>query len=171
MKKSLFRFSCILIFASGVVRGEERDTTLNLGKKVLVANKFAENQLLARGQTTKIVTGALMTIFAEMDKNGKLMIPEPNKKRALAMTTIPSKAYEALDVEKHLELAAGIYTKEFTQEELKAILDFYNSPAGAKLARLQWKIDQKISTATLDMDNSALRKSFQKYQKQILSDD
>ena len=63
--------------------GEERDTTLNLGKEVLVANKFIENQLQSRGQTTKIVTGALMTIFSEMDKKGKLVIPDPKKKRAL----------------------------------------------------------------------------------------
>jgi hypothetical protein len=65
----------------------------------------------------------------------KLLAAIPNNQRGQAFVTAFSDSYQKrIDVDALSEAMVRLYDKHFTAEEIKALLEFYGSPAGQKFA-------------------------------------
>ena len=69
-----------------------------------------------------------------MEANGTKQIMTQNMEQILASVPEERKAQfkDILDVDKIIEQLVPIYDKYYTEEDIKALVDFYESPVGKK---------------------------------------
>jgi uncharacterized protein len=68
------------------------------------------------------------------------------------------KRFDANEVSEQL---VGIYDKHFTHEEIKALLEFYGSPLGQKVAAAMPQISREVQAAMRNAGNQAARQAWQ----------
>jgi hypothetical protein len=55
---------------------------------------------------------------------------------------------QILTAERFEAALTGVYAKHFTPAELQAVLEFYQSPAGARVLAVQSEVTEQIGDAT-----------------------
>jgi len=123
----LKRFGAGMIVASSLALASQPALAQEISSEHLAAARAAITALKSTDQFDAVIPGTaeqlkvnLIRANADLQEIISATIDEE------ALKIVPRRA----DLEKE---AAQIYAKAFTQEELTAIADFYNSPAGVKL--------------------------------------
>ncbi len=79
----------------------------------------------------------------------KLLATVPNNDKSQAFVNTFAVSYQnKFDVGQVTEQLVGIYDKHFTEDEIKALLQFYGSPLGQKVAAEMPKIGRETQAAT-----------------------
>ena len=117
---------------------------LAAAKNLMVAMKMREVMTAAMQQASKSIPQILNQMTAA-NINGNPKLSAEQKKEALAMAQVKIPEMSAdmqvfLDdpkmVDEMVAEIVPIYARNFTVDEIKHIIAFYNSPAGAKLLRV-----------------------------------
>lgn len=123
----LKRFGVGVIVASTFAIASHSALAQDASEAQLAAARSAITALKATDQFDAIIPSAAEQLKTELIRSNADL-------QEVISTTIDEEALKIVprrgDLEKE---AAQIYAKSFTQEELTAIADFYNSPAGKKL--------------------------------------
>ncbi|WP_422370448.1 DUF2059 domain-containing protein [Hoeflea sp.] len=123
----LKRFGAGLIVASSLVFSGNAVKAQELSESHLSAARAAITALQSTDQFDAIIPAAAQELKVQLIRaNGDL--------EAVISSTVDEEALKIVSRRGDLEReAAQIYAKAFTEQELTAIADFYNSPAGQKL--------------------------------------
>lgn len=81
------------------------------------------------------------------------------------------RASESFDNDKQLQntmvdTLVSVYDKHFSEEELQAMIDFYNTPVGAKLSRQQATIDREIMNLIMPQTIEPAMQIFKQFVKE-----
>ncbi|MEQ8739073.1 MAG: DUF2059 domain-containing protein [Hoeflea sp.] len=123
----LKRFGAGLIVASSLVFSGSAVQAQELSESHLAAARAAITALLSTDQFDAIIPAAAQELKVQLIRaNGDL--------QEVISNTVDEEALKIVSRRGDLEReAAQIYAKAFSEQELTAIADFYNSPAGQKL--------------------------------------
>ncbi|WP_420409719.1 DUF2059 domain-containing protein [Hoeflea sp.] len=123
----LKRFGAGLIVASSLVFSASAIQAQELSESHLAAARAAITALQSTDQFDAIIPAAAEELKVQLIRaNGDL--------QEVISATVDEEALKIVSRRGDLEReAAQIYAKAFTEQELTAIADFYNSPAGQKL--------------------------------------
>ena len=92
----------------------------------------------------------------------KLLATVPNSDKGQAFVTSFIESYQKkFDVEQLTEQLAVIYDKHYTDDEIKALLQFYGSPVGQKVAAETPKIGREIQAASRTTGAKAAKDALQ----------
>ncbi len=122
-------------------------------KKIVVAVAFALVSQLGFSQDKP----AREDVVQVIEKSGASGQIETAKKQVLAM--IPKEKQAAFVVEfdvvvkKATDATVDIYMQEYTKEDIKAILAFYNSPVGKKMSEKASVIAQKSQDSMMGLQD------------------
>jgi uncharacterized protein len=76
------------------------------------------------------------------------------------LITVASGSFEKnFDQQRAIQQIAAIYDKHFTEDEIKGLLDFYQSPVGQKFAAESPKINKEIQAVQVSVTSNATRES------------
>ena len=76
------------------------------------------------------------------------------------LITVASGSFEKnFDQQRAMQQIAAIYDKHFTEDEIKGLLDFYQSPVGQKFAAESPKINKEIQAVQVSVTSNATRES------------
>lgn len=125
---------CLLFFCAVALHAQ-----MPPAEKTDPAKKAAIRKLMAlTGESMKFgdtMRQMLPQMRKYMDQFGKDIPPEDRERMNRAMDRVMAKVIDQMEGEMHEMFAdmVPIYAKHFTHDEIKAILAFYESPAGKKL--------------------------------------
>jgi uncharacterized protein len=92
----------------------------------------------------------------------KLLATVPNNDKGQAFVTSFADAYQKkFDVDELTEQLVAIYDKHYTDDEIKALLQFYGSPVGQKVAAEMPKIAREIQAASRATGAKAAKEALQ----------
>lgn len=92
----------------------------------------------------------------------KLLATVPNNDKGQAFVTSFADAYQKrFDVDGLTEQLITIYDKHFTDDEIRAMLQFYGSPIGQKVAAEMPKISREIQAASRAAGTKAAKEALQ----------
>jgi len=92
----------------------------------------------------------------------KLLVTVPNNERGQAFVTSFADTYQKkFDVDDLTEQLVAIYDKHYTDDEIKALLQFYGSPVGQKVAGEMPKITKEIQAASRAIGAKAAKEALQ----------
>jgi hypothetical protein len=92
----------------------------------------------------------------------KLLATVPNNDKGQAFVTSFVDSYQKkFDVDRLTEQLVTIYDKHYTDDEIKAMLQFYGSPIGQKVAAESPKITREIQAASRAMGTNAAKDALQ----------
>ena len=92
----------------------------------------------------------------------KLLATVPENDKGQAFVTAFMDSYQKkFDVDQVMGQLVGIYDKHYTDDEIKALLQFYGSPIGQKVAAEAPKINREIQAASRATGTKAAREALQ----------
>jgi uncharacterized protein len=92
----------------------------------------------------------------------KLIASVPNSEKGQAFINSFADAYQKkFDVDGLTEQLVGIYDKHFSDDDIKALLQFYGSPVGQRFAAAMPKIAHEIQTASRAVGAKAAKEALQ----------
>lgn len=92
----------------------------------------------------------------------KLIASVPNSEKGQAFINSFAEAYQKkFDVDGLTEQLVGIYDKHFSDDDVKALLQFYGSPVGQRFAAEMPKIAHEIQAASRAMGGKAAKEALQ----------
>jgi len=92
----------------------------------------------------------------------KLLATVPNNDKGQAFVTSFIESYQKrFDVDQMTEQLVGIYDKHYTDDEIKALLQFYGSPVGQKVAAETPKIAREIQATSRSTGAKAAKDALQ----------
>jgi hypothetical protein len=123
----LKRFGAGMIVISGLAVAGHSAVAQELSEDHIAAARAAIDALGSTNQFDAIIPGAAEELKVNMIRTNADL-------QEVISTTVDEEALKIVPRRGDLEReAAQIYAKSFTKDELTAIADFYNSPAGRKL--------------------------------------
>ena len=97
----------------------------------------------------------------------KLLATVPNNDKGQAFVKAFAATYQKkFDIDQVTEQLVGIYDKHFTDDEIKALLQFYGSPLGQKVAAEMPKINREIQAAVRSTSGKAAREALAEVKQQ-----
>jgi uncharacterized protein len=92
----------------------------------------------------------------------KLVASIPNNEKGQAFVNSFAEAYQKkFDVDQLTEQLVGIYDKHYSDDDIKALLQFYGSPVGQKVAAEMPKIAHEIQAASRATGAKAAKEALQ----------
>ena len=92
----------------------------------------------------------------------KLLATVPNNDKGQAFVNAFAESYQKkFDVDQVTGQIVGIYDKHFTEDEIKALLQFYGSPLGQRVAAEMPKIAREIQAASRATGAKAAKETLQ----------
>ena len=123
----LKRFGAGMIVISGLALASHQAVAQELSEDHIAAARAAIDALGSTNQFDAIIPGAAEELKVNMIRTNADL-------QEVISTTVDEEALKIVPRRGDLEReAAQIYAKSFSKDELTAIADFYNSPAGRKL--------------------------------------
>jgi hypothetical protein len=118
-------------------------------------SKFKEQSSLPDAETTKLAKQLMEAsrVRKTLEESVGAMVAQGKSSAGDNAEKLPEGFWEELEKEMHkqipslMESLVPVYAKHFTKEELTALIEFYGTPAGKKLAEKQPLIMQESMVA------------------------
>src|SRR6202035_5141818 len=89
-----------------------------------------------------------------------------NSKRQELVAVASGSFHKNFDQQRAMQQIAAIYDRHFTDDEIKGLLDFYQSPLGQKVAAESPKINKEIQAVQVSATSNATRDSLRTLKSQ-----
>jgi hypothetical protein len=97
----------------------------------------------------------------------KLLVTVPNNDKGQAFVNAFAVSYQKkFDVDQVTDQLVAVYDKHFTEDEIKALLQFYGSPLGQKVAAEMPKISRETQAATRAASGKAAKDALAEIKQQ-----
>jgi hypothetical protein len=97
----------------------------------------------------------------------KLLATVPNNDKGQAFVNAFAVSYQKkFDVDQVTDQLVAVYDKHFTEDEIKALLQFYGSPLGQKVAAEMPKISRETQAATRAASGKAAKDALAEVKQQ-----
>ncbi|HEY2342135.1 MAG TPA: DUF2059 domain-containing protein [Chthoniobacteraceae bacterium] len=140
MKNPLLALVACALFSAAPAFAQTKATTATIEELLKVA-KFDQTMNAVTGQMDGIMTQAMQQALA-----GRNLPPEAMEKAKEMSAKMTAAFKEDFSAAKMKEITVGIYSDVFTEDEVRAIIDFYKTPGGQALINKQPQVMQKLMT-------------------------
>jgi len=169
--KKLFCVACLLLLSSAVSRAQATAAPQNPPQKsapaAAVSNDQKKIEPAKEADIRKLlkVTGTaalLEQTMQTMEKNVKPMMTQAlpaGEYREKLVDLFFDKFHAKLDLQKFLDLAVPIYDKYLSDEEIKGLIQFYQTPLGQKALKALPQLTEELGEAGRKMGETLGRES------------
>jgi uncharacterized protein len=139
MKMHLIAVIACAFMAVIPARAQQTKVSPATVEELLKVAKFDQTMNAVMGQMDGVMTQAMQQALA-----GKNLPPDAMAKAKEISTKMTAAFKEDFSAEKMKEITISIYSDVFTEEEVRAIIDFYKTPGGQALINKQPQVMQKM---------------------------
>jgi hypothetical protein len=169
--KKLLCVACLLLLSSAVLRAQATAAPQNPPQKsapaAAVSNDQKKIEPAKEADIRKLlqVTGTaalLEQTMQTMEKNVKPMMTQAlpaGEYREKLVDLFFDKFHAKLDLQKFLDLAVPIYDKYLSDEEIKGLIQFYQTPLGQKALKALPQLTEELGEAGRKMGETLGRES------------